>query len=133
VNTERDKERNMAVLFGGGDSRETATVSSLVRTLGYALQCKCSYAELEAQLQVTAFGAVIMDIDSLAVDNRSIRHLASAYPHTPILCISKNRLHPELSESLQNHIFACLTKPVDQDELGYWLHCIRKDSRCIPR
>ena len=119
----------MAVLFGGADSRETAILSSLVGTLGYAFQCERSYAELDAQLQMNAFAAVIMDIDSFAVDNQSIRHLAFAYPDTPILCISKNRLHPELSDSIQNHIFACLTKPIDQDELGYWLNCIRKDSR----
>jgi CheY-like chemotaxis protein len=126
---EREENGKRVILFGSGDATETATVSALVRALGYAFQCEPSCAELEAQLQVAAFDAIIMDIDSLAVDNRDMRRLASAFSGTPILCISKNRLHPELTESIRSHIFACLAKPIDPEELGYWLKCIRTDSR----
>jgi len=71
--------------------------------------------------------AVIMDIDSVAVDNRAIRELASDFPAIPFLCISKERFHPELKDSIRNYIYACLTKPVDPDELSYWIKCIRED------
>jgi DNA-binding NarL/FixJ family response regulator len=69
-----------------------------------------------------------MDIDSVAVDNRVIRELAADYPATPFLCISRERVHPELQDAIRNHIYACLTKPVDMDEITYWLRCIREDQ-----
>ena len=74
------------------------------------------------------FMAVLMDIDSVAVDNRVIRELAADCPATPFLCISRERVHPELKDAISNHIYACLNKPVDQDELRYWMKCIKEDS-----
>ncbi len=124
-----DREKGeLAILFGSGDPAEAATVSDIIRGLGCAFQCEPSVAELETRLQGAAFDAVIMDIDSLAVENRHLRRLSSAHPRTPILCISSKRLHPEIGESIRNHVFACLTKPVDREELGYWLKCIRTDG-----
>lgn len=127
VSRERE-EGGLAILFGSGDPKETAAFSGIIRELGCAFQCEPSVAGLETRLQASAFDAVIMDIDSLAVENRDLRRLSSAHPGTPILCLSRKRLHPELGESIRNHVFACLTKPVDPDELGYWLRCIRTDG-----
>jgi hypothetical protein len=47
----------------------------------------------------------------------------------PILCLSSARFHPELKESFLSHIYACLTKPIDPDELRYWLRSIQEDER----
>jgi len=33
-----------------------------------------------------------------------------------------------LKDAIRNHIYACLTKPVDMDEITYWLRCIREDQ-----
>lgn len=71
--------------------------------------------------------AVIMDIDSVAVDNRSIRNLTLAYPGVSFLCTSWDRFHPELQDAICYHIYACLNKPIDPEELLYWLKCIRDD------
>ena len=75
--------------------------------------------------------AVIIDLDSVAVDNRTIRSLALQFPKIPFLCLSKERFHPELKDSIRDHIYACLIKPIDPDELGYWLKCIREDDRSL--
>ncbi len=73
---------------------------------------------------------VILDLDSVSVDNRTIRELTIQYPHVYFLCMSKDRFHPELKDAICYHIFACLTKPLDYDELLYWLRCI--DSELNP-
>ena len=75
--------------------------------------------------------AVFMDIDSVAVDNRVIRELASDFPATPFLCLSKECVHPELQDAIRNHIYACLSKPVDMDEIFYWLNAYRKTIKEI--
>ena len=71
---------------------------------------------------------VIMDIDNLDIDNRSIRSLTLAYPDVCFLCTSSERFHPELKEALCYHIFACITKPVDPDEMIYWIRCIQQNQ-----
>ena len=69
----------------------------------------------------------ILDLDSLDIDNPAIRKLTIQYPHVYFLCISRDRFHPELKDAICYHIYACLTKPLDYDELLYWLRCIEND------
>lgn len=79
--------------------------------------------------------AVILDVDSISIDNRSIRDLRMKFPGACFLCTSKDRFHPELKEAIRKHIFAFLNKPVDPEELLFWLKCIREnnvDSRDPP-
>jgi DNA-binding NtrC family response regulator len=70
----------------------------------------------------------IMDIDSIPIDNRTIRELTITYPDIYFLCLSSNRFHPHLKESLCYHIYACINKPVDPDELIYWVRSIYKNE-----
>jgi DNA-binding NarL/FixJ family response regulator len=72
--------------------------------------------------------AVVLDIDSVPVDNRTIRKLALKYPGVRFLCTSKDRFHPELKDAICYHIYACLTKPVDPDELLYWIKSIYEEE-----
>jgi hypothetical protein len=69
-----------------------------------------------------------MDIDSVPVDNRTIRELTIKHPETYFLCTSKDRFHPDLKDAICYHIYACLNKPVDPDELFYWLRSIDEDD-----
>jgi DNA-binding NtrC family response regulator len=119
----------LAVLIVNPDPEESASICRLLREANYTAEALNSPAELKNRLSQKSCIAVIMDIDSLAVDNRTIRELASTYPATPFLCISRERFHPQLRDSIRNHIYACLSKPIDPDELGYWLKCIREDDR----
>jgi hypothetical protein len=41
-----------------------------------------------------------------------------------VIGVSSRRFHPELEESMRTHISACLSKPVDEGELLYWLKSI---------
>ncbi len=69
-----------------------------------------------------------MDIDSIQIDNRMIRDLTIKYPDILFLCTSKDRFHPELKDAICYHIFACLNKPVDPDELFYLLKDIYENE-----
>lgn len=124
----RNDTKRMQVLIASADTTESALLSDIIRAFGGAMQVAGSYAELEDRLRDRTFHAIIMDIDSLAADNRTIGRLSAASPKGAVLCVSRDRLHPQLQESIRNHVFACLTKPIDPEELGYWLKCIREDS-----
>jgi two-component system response regulator GlrR len=117
-----------AILLMDADPLGSAGLLALLSGQDYKAQRVGSLAELRHTLAKEKFMAVLMDIDSVAVDNRVIRELAADFPVTPFLCISRDRVHPELQDAISNHIYACLTKPVDMDELFYWLKCIRADD-----
>jgi DNA-binding NtrC family response regulator len=128
VGDRHDIEQQSVLIFNT-DPEERASIFRLLQEADYTAETFNSPTELKNRLRQKSCIAVIMDIDSVAADNRTIRELASSYPATPFLCISKERFHPQLSESIRNHIYACLTKPIDPDELGYWLKCVREDGR----
>jgi DNA-binding NtrC family response regulator len=119
------------LLLLNADPEESAGISFLLVEAGFLAHSVASVSELKEKLKSASFMAVIIDLDSVAVDNRTMRELATQLPDTPFLCLSKERFHPELKDSIRDHIYACLTKPIDPDELGYWLKCIRKDDRSL--
>jgi two-component system response regulator GlrR len=121
-----------AILFMNADPEESTGISFLLKEADFSAHSVGSPSELKKRLKEASFMAVIIDLDSVAVDNRTIRDLASQFPTIPFLCLSKERFHPELKDSIRDHIYACLTKPIDPDELGYWLKCIREDDRSLP-
>jgi len=111
------------------DLEESNGISFLLKDADFSTHSVASPAELKKKMIEASFMAVIMDIDSVAIDNRTIREIALNFPAIPFLCLSKERFHPDLKDSIRDHIYACLTKPIDPDELGYWLKCIREDDR----
>lgn len=119
------------ILLMTANPEEIAGIAHLLREADFNTQSVTSSSELKKKLKDASFTAVIMDLDSMTVDNRSIKDLALQFPSIPFLCISKERLHPELKDSIRDHIYACLTKPIDPDELNYWLKCIREDDQSL--
>ena len=83
-----------------------------------------SLTGLLKQLRVSTCHAAILDLDSLPVDNRFIKELCKEGPELCVIAISSRTFHPELEEAMRSHISACLSKPVNMDELFYWLKSI---------
>ena len=83
---------------------------------------------LEDLIDSGDYTVVIIDIDSVPVDNQTLRNLASTYTGVRFLCTSNDRFHPDLKDAICNHFYACLTKPVDPDELLYWIKCIFEEE-----
>jgi len=94
----------------------------------YAASPMYSIENLVERLNETDHLAVIVDIDTIAIDNRTVRELTIKYPGVYFFCLSKDQFHPELKDAICYHIYACLKKPVDLDELFYWLRSIYENE-----
>lgn len=90
-----------------------------------------SFLDLERYLQGSACLVVVLDLNTLSLDNRVIRDLTIKNPGVYFLGLTKHRINPELKDAICYHIYACLTKPVDPEELVYWLRSIEEDDADI--
>ena len=83
-----------------------------------------SLVNLEEEVKGGVCRVVILDLDSLRVDNRLFREMKRKNPGVHIVGLSNRSFHPELEEAMSRHISSCLTKPVDIEELVYWIRSI---------
>jgi DNA-binding NtrC family response regulator len=120
------KEKGILLLDGNAQSSQE--LCKILKSQHYLIAVINSLPELEPRIEKDDHIAVIIDIDSVPVDNRSIRNLALKYPGVRFLCTSKDRFHPELKDAICYHIYACLNKPVDPDELLYWIKSIYEEE-----
>lgn len=123
---ENRPEKKIAVL--DANEEECRELCELLAQRHYKTVALHSLTELKVCLTDHACKSVLMDIDSVPVDNRTIRELTIKHPEIYFLCTSKERFHPDLKDAICYHIYACLNKPVDPDELFYWLRSIDEDD-----
>jgi len=118
------------------DQKECRRLCNLLEKNHYPTIPMHSIQYLEANLKQSDCLAVILDVDTISVDNRSIRDLTIRFPGVYFFCLSERTFHPELHDAICYHIFACINKPVDPDELFYWLRSINEndsDSKDTPQ
>ena len=115
---------SMEILVVNADENQCGELCTLLQERQYPATPIHSYPDLLNLVQGTDSRVVIIDLDTVPLDNRTIRALALKYPGTYLLCLSKDRFHPHLKEALCYHIYACINKPVDPDEIFYWLKSI---------
>jgi DNA-binding NtrC family response regulator len=120
------KEKEILVL--DGDVQSGQKLCKILKSKHHRTTAIQFFSELEAQIAKENPIAVIIDIDTVPVDNRAIRGLALKYSGVRFLCTSKDRFHPELRDAICNHITACLNKPVDPEELLYWIKSIFEEE-----
>ena len=111
-------------------SKPSSEVDQICRTLSenrYTALIVETIDDLHKALATVPSDCAILDLDSLDIDNPTIRKLTVQYPHAFFLCTSSDRFHPELKDAIGYHIYACLTRPLDYEELVYWLRCIEND------
>ena len=114
------------------DQKEGNQLKSLLSKHKYHLK-PCSHLEnIEKEVKENTCKTIILDLDSISLDNRTIKELSLQYPQINFLCISKDQLHPELKDAICYHIYACLKKPLDPDELLYWLRCFEDNDSDVP-
>lgn len=119
-------EKKIAVL--DADQQSCDELRGILESQRFPTIAIHSLALLESHLRSGDILAVVVDIDSVPVDNRTIRELTLKYPGVRFLCTSKDRFHPELKDAICYHIYACLNKPVDPDELLYWIKSIYEEE-----
>ena len=117
--------KNLVAVMGT-DAEDVAAICDIIEEGTYRTAICRDLDELKSLLADPCMAA-ILDIDSVPLDNRAIRSLTNSHPATCFLCTSRERFHPDLQNAIRDHLFACLHKPVDADELHYFLRCIRNE------
>jgi DNA-binding NtrC family response regulator len=119
---------NKKILIVDSDKKQCQWLCRTLEERQYETMPVYSLADLEVFIQELDTIVVILDIDTVAVDNRTIRELTLNNPGSYFLCLSKDRFHPELKDAICYHIYACINKPIAPDELFYLLESIFKDE-----
>lgn len=103
---------------------EANSLGDLLRSAGYT-PCIIDHLDgLEDAVAANCCMAVLLDLDSFRVSNRDVRQLTIKFPRVGFLCTSARPFHPELEDAIGVDFYACIHKPVNPDELLYWLKCI---------
>ena len=112
------------VLVVADDKGPGHGVCSLLQELDYTATLISSLKNLEQELKKDPEVAVILDLDTVPVNNQFFRGLRKVHPQLDILGISELSYHPGLEEVIGSHLLACLVKPLDVEELCFWLKSI---------
>lgn len=113
-----------AVLVVAGDGGPGHQVCSLLQELDYPAALISSLKDLEQELKKDSGVAVILDLDTVPVNNQFLRGLRKNYRQLDILGMSELPYHPGLEEVIGSHLLACLVQPLDVEELCFWLKSI---------
>jgi DNA-binding NtrC family response regulator len=116
------------ILVLDADETECGELCALLNDQQFRTVPIHSLPEMITLIQDIECLVVIVDLDTVPIDNRTIRELTLKYPGLYFLCLSSERFHPHLKEALCYYIYACINKPVDPDELIYWVRSIHKNE-----
>ena len=116
------------VLIMGTNAQDAESICRIVKEDDFQTVVCSNLDELKSLLTASSCMAAILDIDSVPLDNRTIRTITRSHPGTCFLSTSRKRIHPDLQEAIRNYLFACLHKPINADELQYFLKCIHDNG-----
>ena len=116
------------ILIVNTDKKQCRELGELIEKEHYSVLTLHSLQNLETRLEENNFQAVIIDIDTVPIDNRTVRELTLKFPEVYFFCLSEKSFHPDLEDAICYHIYACINKPVDPDELFYFLRSIYENE-----
>ena len=114
-----DVEKTVAVL--DPYKNQYGELRSVLEEEHYRVQSFQSMEDLPRLLGEWPVRALILDLDLLSVSNRSLKELRKHNPDLCIIVLSGRSFHPELKEALSHYIDACFSKPVEWEDLLYYL------------
>ena len=106
------------------DKKQCKSLCALLTEHEYLSTTMSSMTNMDHYLGESDCRAIILNLDSVAVTNKSLKQLKSKNPSVNIIALSERQFHPELEEALREYISVCLAEPVDSDELVYWLKTV---------
>ena len=106
------------------NEKDRRRISEILVRESYRIKVFANIEDLLAYLETSLCKAVIIDMDELPVDKQFFRNLKRLQPALSILALSSRSFHPELEEAMSRHIYACLNKPIDPEELIFLLEGI---------
>lgn len=119
---------NENVLLVGESSGDLKMMHLLLKRLSYS---PVIVSSLEAAADIyskTSSRVAVLDLDSMVLNNRIIRKFKHRFPRVNLILCSVKRFHPELKEAITDHVYACVAKPIDSDELAYLLASIHQNG-----
>jgi len=111
------------------DERQSQNLRDLLTDHDYTTISMNSLANMDQYIAENDCRALILNLDNVAVTNKVFRELKRKKPLLNIIALSQRQFHPELEEALREYISVCLAKPVDSDELVYWLKTIFENDQ----
>jgi len=120
----REKPKVVVIDADGQHGRQFC---GLLQDLNYSVSLIHSLKDLEQELHKDPEIAVILDLDTVPVNNQFFRGLRKIHPQLHMLGVSKLSYHPGLEEVIGSHLFACLVKPLDIEELSFMLKTISEN------
>ena len=110
------------------DESQSKSLSDLLENFQYRPIALQSLLDFESHTKDYECRALILNLDNIAVTNKILRDLKRQKPLLNIIALSKRQFHPELEEGLREHISVCLAKPIDSDELIFWLKSVFENN-----
>lgn len=111
------------------DQKQGNNLCRLLTDHQYETTPLSSLKALDDYLEQSECRALIMNLDNVAVSNKALRELKRKKPLINIIAVSERQFHPELEEALREYISVCLAKPIDTDELMYWLKTVFDNNK----
>jgi DNA-binding NtrC family response regulator len=118
---------NPLVVIVENDTKQLSELTTSLAAKGIeVLQCS-SISDLERLIQENHIGVAVLDLDNGRVTNRVLREITRKCPSLKIIAVSGRSFHPELEEAMRSYLYACMSKPVDVENLMYLVESIFRD------
>ncbi|MEE8621785.1 MAG: response regulator, partial [Syntrophobacteria bacterium] len=117
-----------SILVVDADEEQCHNLCAMLEREHFSTTALHSLLTLDKEMQEAGPRVVILDLDTLPVDNRLFRTLKKTNPGVCVIGLSSRPFHPELEEAMSTYIHACLGKPIDEEELVFWLKSSCEDS-----
>jgi len=114
-----------SVLIYDSDKKQCLELCALLNNKDYQTTPVHSLNHLGKHICETDFQILVLDLDTVQVDKKLFRDLKKLKPSLSILGLSNRPFHPELEEAMSRYIYACLNKPIDEDELVFFLKSLK--------
>ncbi|MEW5909990.1 MAG: hypothetical protein AB1659_09355 [Thermodesulfobacteriota bacterium] len=119
------------LLFLSTDDAANRSIQPLLLKKGLNVLFFRDLSDLMKELMDSKDSLVFIDIDTVAIGNRDLKVLKTSFPESNLFCISKVPFHPEIKEAISKYIFACMVKPLDLEELMFWVGSLESTTTSI--
>ena len=116
------------IVIADADVKACRALNHVLKNRHFQTALKNSLKGLEKFLEKNSCRTIIIDLDTLPVNKRFFRELKRLFPMIHIIGLSEHSFHPELEEAISQHIFACVNKPVDPEEIIFLLKSINEHN-----
>ena len=121
------------IIIIDSDKAQCLNLREILESHQYATEVHPSLSDLVPDTKHEKNRVVILNLDSVSLDNRLIRDMKRKDASLQIIAISSKFFHPELEEAIRDYVHACLRQPFDPDELIYWIKSIHENDQSKER